>query len=445
MTLLSNITTMEQLAPLGCLAILGGLAWLAADMRSLLRSAQRRNQLAIEGRWVELEQLWERAPNTRRPFAWFHQRYLLPGNNAAQFAMFLFEQGRSEQALTKVDQAIKQIENKPTLFRLVFQRQTNGVLRRAQGARVSILTGMGRYNEARESAARLGQANGSNMDTNAALALLEVNCGRLDEALAAAKRVPPEHNQYDAMRGIMAWAYSLKGDFSQAIEAMTYEPSGISKFYRPEDLDNLSRSQEGSNLIELQGRKLAGISPPARWIRLAGIYIAQEAFEKADSALDEAEKLLGSNPVLQISYWLARARSYAAQGKSAEADDYIARLRTMTQQFRRRSTLMETHLSIGRSYLSLGRLGEALVELAEAQRNALHPIEKHQVTYWIARTHEVAGNPSEAILCYQKVASDPIPSWMRRQAEAVAHKPRTIIPPQASSRPPVIGPESGVT
>jgi tetratricopeptide (TPR) repeat protein len=434
---------MEHLAPLGCLAVIGVLAWFAADMRSILRTMQRRNQLAIEGRWTELEQYWERASSTHRPFAWFYQRYLLPGSNAALFGLFLYEQGRLEQALTTVDQAIKQIENKPAFFRPVFRRATRGTLCGALVARVLILTGMGRYDEAREGSARLGQASGSNVDPNASLALLEVNCGRLDEALALAKTVPPEHNQYDAMRGVMAWVYSLKGDFAQAIETLEYEPSGILKFYRSEDLENMNRSLEGSDLIALQGRKLAGIFPPSRWIRLAGIYIAQEAFEKADGALDEAKKSLGSNPVLQTSYWRHRARSRAAQGKSAEADDYIARARAMIQQFPRRSTVMETHLAIGRSYLSLRRFGEALAELTEAQRFALHPIEKHQTTYWIARTHEAAGNPSDAIAYYQKVASDPVPSWMRRQAAVAASELTAKIPPPPSRRPPATDQESG--
>jgi tetratricopeptide (TPR) repeat protein len=433
---LPRFIAMDQLAFLGYLIVGGVLAWLAADMRSMFRSLQRKNKLTIEGRWAELEQHFERASNTRRPFAWFHQRYLLPGSNAALFALFLNQQGRLEQALTQADKAIKQIENKPALFRSLFQHQTNGTLRGALAARVLILIGMGRYDEAREGAARLGQASGSNVDTNASLALLEVNCGHLDEALALAKTVPPEHNHYDAMRGVMASVYRLRGDFAQAIESMIYEPSGIVKFYRSEDLENLSQSQEGSKLIELQGQTLAGIFPPARWIKLAGIYIAQEAFEKADGALDEAKKLLGSNPVLQISYWRTRARSCAAQGNAVEADDYIARARALIQQLPRRSTVMETHLAIGRAYLSLRRFAEALAELAEAQRFALHPIEKHQAAYWLARTYEAAGNPGEAFPYYQQVASDPIPSWMQRQAATAANELTAKIPPPTSRRPP---------
>ena len=179
---------------------------------------------------------------------------------------------------------------------------------------------MGRYDEAREAAARLGQASGSNVRQNSSLALLEANCGRLDEALALAKTVPPEDHQYDSMRAVMASAYRLKGEFAQAIETLMYQPAGISKFYRSEELEQLNRSPEGSKFLELQGRKLAGVYQPARWIMLAGVYLDQEAFENADHALDEAEKSLGSNRVLQISYCRTLARSHAAQGKSREAD-----------------------------------------------------------------------------------------------------------------------------
>jgi tetratricopeptide (TPR) repeat protein len=273
------------------------------------------------------------------------------------------------------------------------------------------------------------------------LALLEAKCGRLDEALALAKTVPPEDKQYDSMRAVMAGAYGLKGEFAQAIKTLMYEPTGISKFYRSEDLENLNRSREGSKLLELQGRRLAGVYQPVRWIMLASVYVEQEAFENADRTLDEVEKSLGSNRVLQIAYCRTRARSHAAQGRSAEANECIARVRVMMQEFSSRSTAMEVHLAIGRSYLSLRRFGEALAELAEAQRRALHPVEKHQAAYWIARTHEAAGNPREAITYYQQVASDPIPSWMHRQAAAAQHKPEATIPPPPSSRPPTPDPE----
>src|SRR5580692_7677891 len=105
---MNSLAHFISVVQLGYLVIGGVVAWFAADMRSILRSMQRKNQLAIEGRWAELEQHLDRASNTRRPFAWFHLRYLLPGSNAAQFALFLHDQGRLEQALTKVDQAIKQ-------------------------------------------------------------------------------------------------------------------------------------------------------------------------------------------------------------------------------------------------------------------------------------------------------------------------------------------------
>jgi len=405
------------------LTIVGGCIWFAADMLFLLRSAQRRHQLTLEGRWADLERHFEGVEKTRRPFAWFWQRYLLPGGNATQFGLFLFQQGRLEQALTEVDRAISQVGKKPVLLRPFLRGATKAIRCGSRAARMLILTGMGRYDEVRAEAVRLGQASGSSVDANSPLALMETNCGRLDEALALARNVPPAHHQYDAMRSTTAWIYSLKGEPARAVEVMTHEPAGVAKFYRSEDLKTMGASPDGAKLIELQGRNLAGIFPPARWIRVAQTYLDQEAFANADAALGEAEKSLGSNQVLQISYWRTRARSHAGQGKSAEADDCIGRARALIQQFPRRSTVMETHLAIGRSYLSLRRFSKALMELGEARRNSLHPIERHQANYWTARTHEAAGNSLEALTYYKLVAADPIPSWMHRQAASICGKP----------------------
>jgi hypothetical protein len=69
--------------------------------------------------------------------------------------------------------------------------------------------------------------------------------------------------------------------------------------------------------------------------------------------------------------------------------------------------------------LYLGRLGEALNELTDAQRFALHPVEKHVTAYWIARTHEASGDRPKAMPYYEVVAADTIPSWMRKHAAEV--------------------------
>ncbi|MEY2467065.1 MAG: hypothetical protein QOD03_1586, partial [Verrucomicrobiota bacterium] len=93
------------------------MSWFVWDMRSILKAGQRKYQLSIDGHWRDLENYFERAAKTRRPFVWLHQKYLLPGNLETQYALFLYKQGRLEESLTKVDQAIRQIESKPWIFR----------------------------------------------------------------------------------------------------------------------------------------------------------------------------------------------------------------------------------------------------------------------------------------------------------------------------------------
>jgi tetratricopeptide (TPR) repeat protein len=395
--------------------------WFALDMRSILKSAQRRNQLSIEGRWRDLEEHYERTSKSYRPFVRLHQRYLLPGTVAAQYALFLFNQGRLEEARAKVDQAIQQIEGKPKIFRFIHRSRTFNILCETLRARTLILTGLGQYCEARETAARLRQLNGSSWSANAALALLEYHCGHLDEALAQAQVVPTRDKQYDSMRVIKALAHFTKGEFDQAIQALLYEPGDISKFYSAEDFKTVIGNTEGANLVELQRTKLAGVFQPARLIVLAKVYIAREEFENANLALDQAEKALGAEPGVQTSYFRYRACCLAAQGKPAEAENFVERMRAVVQKLPKRSLLWETHYATGESYLYLGRARDALVELFAAEQFILHPLEKHVTAYMTARAHEAVGDRQKAIAYYETVATDKIPSAMRKKAvEALA-------------------------
>jgi tetratricopeptide (TPR) repeat protein len=183
----------------------------------------------------------------------------------------------------------------------------------------------------------------------------------------------------------------------------------------------LNEDPEGAKVLALQQKKVAGIFPPVRLIMLAQVYVAREDFENAERALDQAEKSMGPEPGLQMSYCRHRACCLAGQGKIKEAENYIERMRAITRELPKRSLLWEAHFTAGRVYLYLGRFNDALAEFIEAQRSVLHPIEKHVTAYWIARTHEAAGNHREANPYYQLVAADPIPSWMRKQAaEALA-------------------------
>ena len=398
------------------LAAIGVLAWFALDMRSILRASQRKNQLSIEGRWKELDEHFKRTSNTWRPFARLQSRYLLPGTIQVQHALFLYKQGRFEEALTKVDQAIRWLKGKPQIFRSIHRSATFKTLCGALKTRTLIFAGMGRYDEARQTAAELKQMGGSDTSPNSSLALLEFHCGQLDEALSLAQAVSREDAQFDAMRGIAALVLCAKGEFDQAIQSLMYEPGDVSRFYSPEGLKLVSGSPEGARLIELQNKKLAGVFQPARLIILAKVHIARKDFSNADLALDQAEKKLGPEPGIQMSYCRYRACSLAAQGKAAEAQDYIQRMQAIVKQLPKRSLRWETHFATGQSYLYLERFGDALTELAGAQQLALHPIEKHSTAYWIARTHGAAGDGHKAIPYYQTVAADPIPSWMRKNA-----------------------------
>jgi tetratricopeptide (TPR) repeat protein len=348
--------------------------------------------------------------------------------------LFLFNQGRLEEALVKIDQAIRQIEGKPRILRPIYRSRTFNNLCACIRARILILTGLGRYGEAREVGAQLQQLEGSRSSPNAALALLELNCGHLDEALAQAQSAPSRDPQYDTMRVITAIAHYTKGEFDRAIQALLYEPGDIKTFYSPADFETVSKDPDGAKLIELQNRKLAGVRQPIRLLLLAKVHLIREDFESANLALDQAEKVLGPEPSIQAAYCQNRARCLAAQGKATEAENYINRLRAIVQPLPKRSLLQESHLAVGISYWYLGRPGDALAELTAAQGFALHPMEKHATAYWMARAHEAAGDPQKAEAYYQIVAADMIPSWMRNKAIEALSRPNHSASPGREGR-----------
>ena len=410
--------SLQNLVPFTVIVVAG---WFWLDMRSITLSLQRKNQLAIEGRWKDLEDHHKATAKAYRPFVWFYRRFLMPGNNTAQYALFLHNQGRAEEALAQVNEAIRQINGKPRIFQDFCRSGNFKTLCACLRTKTLILAGLGAYDEAREAAAQFDRLTGSSGRPNTSLALLEYYCGHLDEALALAQTVPAGDPQYETNRDITSLVFCTKGEFDRAIEALEYQPGDISKFYSPDGLKTVRGTAEGAKLIELQNKKRAGVFQPARLLHLAQVHLAREDFESADRALNEAEKLLSRNRVVMAAYHGRRACCLAGQGKTAEAESSLERLREIVKELPKRSLLWETHFAACRSYFHLGRFNEALAELAEAERLALHPIEKHITAYWLGRTHEAAGNRREAARYYQAVVADAIPSWMgKKAAEAIA-------------------------
>ena len=397
------------------------LAWFVWDMRSMLIAGQQKNRLSIEGRWKDLENHFKRGIGSRRPFVWFHRKYLVPGNLETQYALFLYSQGRLEESLIQADRAIRKNRRKPVIFRSIYSEGTFKTFCGALRTRMLILDGLGRYDEARKAAAELQKSTGSRREPNAALALLEYHCGHLDEALALAQATSSPDSQDDSMHGLASIIFTLKGDFERALEALSFEPASADKFYTPAGLKIMHGSPEGTELIALQQKKLAGVFPSVRLIMLARVYLVMEDFEKAGEMLDAAEKSFGPEPGLQLSYYHHRAFCFAGRGKSKEADDCIERMRAIVKETPKRSRIWETHFAAGRSHLYLQRFGDAVAELLEAQRSVLHPIERHATAYWIAKAYESAGNAPEARRFYQVVVADAIPSRLHGLAmEALA-------------------------
>jgi tetratricopeptide (TPR) repeat protein len=387
--------------------------WRRLDMRFILKLSQRKAQLSIEGRWRELGQYFETTPKIRRPFVWLHYHYRFPGSFTVQHALFLYKLGHLDEALSKADLAIQEASGEHPIFWFFRPRRDLKTKCNALRARALALNALGKADEARETAERLKKLTGR---PETIMALIEYNSGHLDEALAEAAAIPAESTRYDVAQNIIALVYRMKGEFQQAIQTLSREPRDVTKFYKAADLETMRASTEGAKLLELRQKKHAGVFQPSRFLQLSEVYLNLEDFKNADLALDRAEKSLGSEPGIQASYCRLRACSFAGQGKAVEAENYLDRLRAIATERPKRSLVSEAHSAAGKSYFYLHRFTDALTELSEAQNLALHPIEKHVTAYWIARTHEAAGDRDKAIPFYQAVASDSIPSWMRKKA-----------------------------
>ena len=87
------------------LVVIGGLFWFLADIKYFQRWALKRAELGVEDKWLELNEHFESALKCRRPMLLLFQRFVLPGNLEAEYALHLSNQGENERALQLAEKA----------------------------------------------------------------------------------------------------------------------------------------------------------------------------------------------------------------------------------------------------------------------------------------------------------------------------------------------------
>ena len=392
--------------------------WLLIDVHWSYRRRQQRIRLKLAGKWDELDAHYQRELGSHRlilPF--LLRKYAVPGNLEAGYAAYLYERGRLESALEFTDRAITLARKPRWKLKSVFGvRPTTRTLPVALNLRVLVLTGLGRYDEARTTAAELRDLLPPGQRRNSADCLMEVQSGHLEEALNLAYETLSHKSNDGTARLVASWVYRLRGDFPEAANILFYQPHDVAEHYSPKDLALVLKSHEGAKFVALQRQYAATIHEPIRLLALSGVYLEAGNLDDATQALDTVQPLLGANPVILCDYHRRRAMCAAGKGDSPRAEQHLAAARSILADYPKRSTQWETHIAAGRCYLSLHAMDKAGAEFAQAQALWLHPLDKHVTNYWLGRTADAARRRSEAIQRYEKLVADGIDTKMRQEA-----------------------------
>lgn len=403
-----------------------GLLWFLADMRFAQRWSLKRAELGAKDNWRELNPHFESGLRCRRPFLLLFQRFVVPGLLEADYALHLSNQGEHERALVLAQKASRSSTRRPAVHLAILPAESTILLR------------LGRYEDAREIVRR-----GRNLLTSAALsdlamtqpdlvagiilqeALLELNLGHLDAALKFGME-GSAGNISDAARALISGVLTAKGRFKEALEALVYEPSDFYKFLatapptfefqKETALELLSKDKAFQEIAHKMNEEISGVFGPAVGIGRALVFLEAGDAANLGVALEHAQSKLKSHRTMEHIFvrthacWNAMIKNVSGM----EAD--LARTRELAaEKPASRSAKYETHLAAGRACFLLSQHEAAIDELRAAINLALHPMEKHTSTYWLARASQAANSPSAASL-FKTVTADGFQTWMEADA-----------------------------
>lgn len=403
-----------------------GLLWFVADMRFAQRWSLKRAELGAQDNWRELNRHFESGLKCRRPLLLLFQRFVVPGLLEADYALHVSNQGEHERALVLAQKASRSSTRRPAVHLAILPAEAMVLLR------------LGRYEDARETVRR-----GRNLLTSAALSdlamtqpdlvagiimqegLLEFNLGHLDAALRFGMEASAG-NISDPARALISGVLTLKGRFKEALDALVYEPSDFYKFlattpptfeFQEETaLELLSKDKLFQQTADKMNEEISGVFGPGVHIGRALVFLEAGDAANLGVALEHAQSKLKSHRIMEHIFVRTRAcwNAMINNGISVEAD--LARARQLAaEKPASRSAKYETHLAAGRAYFLLSQYEAAIDELRAANKLALHPMEKHTATYWLARASQAANSPSAASV-FQTVAADNFQTWMEADA-----------------------------
>ncbi len=408
-----------------------GLLWMMADLRFVQRWQLRRAELGAQDKTQELNAHFEAALKCRRPMLLLFLHYVIPGTLEAEYALHLSNQGEHERALVLAKKASLSAARRPAVHLAVLPAECMVLLRLGRYEQAQDILRIGRRLLSSSTLAGAGrnpadQASGLVMQEG----LLEMYLGHFEAALKLGVRASAATIS-DPARGLVSGVLALQGRFEQALEALVYEPSTFYRFLtatppvidtgEDEDpLDLLAKDKLYRQSADKTNEELAGVFGPAVEIGRAGVFLEAGDAENLGIALGRAQTKLKANQTMEHIFLRVRACWQAMTGNAAGMEADLARTRQLAaEKPASRSAKYETHLAAGRAYFLFGRHATAVEELKAATQLALHPLEKHTSTYWLARASQAANEPSANAL-FRTVMADQFGSWMEADARVRA-------------------------
>jgi len=400
------------------LGYMGILAWLIADLGHSRRWRLRRAELGARGDWQELTEYFEKEIGCRRPLLRLFRTMVLPGLLEAEYALHLSNQGEHEKALAWADRA-----GSRSGWRKVLGKKLK--------VRALILCRLGRYQEAEAVVAKSRVSSAGEAQTEVVEGLIQLYQGRVEAALG--QQAIHEPRLTSAARALVSTALVLMGRFQDAVNILIYEPSNVLVYFKPDELQQVTRDDLGRRLVLALDEKHASVTRPARHLEIASACFEAGDWQSLERAVRRAERELKSHPIVERIYLRLQACSCASKGDTAGTENNLARVRQSVDEAPNRSAKYEAHQAAGRAYSLLGWSERAFSEFQEAAKLALHPLEQHTTKYWLARAAEAAGRREEALGNFRRVVADGFNTRMSADARARLDAPGVTPQPVSES------------
>ncbi|MEX2216136.1 MAG: hypothetical protein WD768_18640 [Phycisphaeraceae bacterium] len=205
----------------------------------------------------------------------------------------------------------------------------------------------------------------------------------------------------------LAWARH------QAVDAITLLDEKTRK--------RLLATRHGRKIVDGIREQYAATVGPSRYYAAMRVHLHRNEIDQAEAAFHAAVKARGdehmSHPWVQHEHDAHGAILAAARG-----DEPTARLHA--QQMNRTASIVRSPYityanALDRAIIDfkLGHFSEAVRACGEAFDAAIHPLQRHESTYWLARATTAAGDKDAARDAFKRLLEDHIETRMRDEAK----------------------------